>query len=91
MAAIMTALAAAVYLVLGPAQGVKKLMQLTKTSWDFELFLIGLGVLYLLLAWGCEAFVFPGLAWYMGKALQRITQKSKQRKAYKTIQEAMGM
>lgn len=89
MATISLALAITVYLVLGPAHAVKKLMQLTKMSWDFELTLIGFGIVYLPLAWGSERYVFPWLARTVGRLTQSITQKPKRRKRYKTIQEAM--
>lgn len=82
-------LAITIYLVLGPAHAVKKLMQLTKMSWDFELALIGLGIVYLPLAYGSERYVFPRLVRTLGRLRQMITQMPKQRKSYKTIQEAM--
>ncbi len=65
------------------------MMQLTKTSWDFELVLIGAGAAYLALAWGAERYFFPWLAKIVGKAKQAVMREPKRRKKYKTVQEAM--
>ena len=64
-------------------------MQLTKTRWDFELFLLGLGVCYLGIALACEKFVFPRLARALGQLRQAMTKQPKQRKQYKVILESM--
>jgi cation-transporting P-type ATPase 13A2 len=78
-----------VYMVLGPAHWLKKLMQLTKMSWDYELFLLGLGAAYLAVALGSEKFAFQPLARLFGKLKQRISRNPKKRKQYKVIQEWM--
>lgn len=62
-------------------------MQLTRTSWDYELFLIALGVAYLVVAVGYERHFAQRFAKLIGVAKQRVTGKSKDRKKYKVIQE----
>lgn len=76
-------------LVLGPAKWLSDLMQLTYVSWDFKLKLIGLGVIYLVLAWTGENHVFQRLARAIGGGMERFSQTSKKRKEYKLIQERM--
>lgn len=76
-------------MVLQPAHWLRKLMQLTKMSLDYELFLVGLGMLFLILAWAFDRHVATKLAKLVGRAKDRITGTSKQRKQYKIIQEQM--
>lgn len=78
------------YLVLGPVHWLKKGMQLTKISWDFKLFLITLGLIYLGLAWTGEHHLFQRLARVIGTLKQAVTGKRKQRKQYKVIKEEMA-
>jgi len=77
------------YMILGPVRAVKKLMQLTKTSWDFDLFMIGLGLIYCFISSICERFVFERLARLIGMLKERITGVPKKRKEYKRILEGM--
>ena len=83
--------AVTLYMVLGPATTIKKLMELTKTQWDFQLFMILLGGLYLLVGWLSEKFVFPWLARLFGRTKRMITKKPKKRKEYKEILDGMRM
>ena len=76
-------------LVLVQAKWVSHLMQLTYISWDFKLFIIGLGALYVTLAWIGEHYVFQRLARIIGRATTALTKKTKKRKEYKLIQEKM--
>ncbi|RSL40941.1 hypothetical protein CEP53_013061 [Fusarium sp. AF-6] len=76
------------YMILVPAQWVTNLMELTKMSWDYELFLIGLGGTYFVVAWAFEHFLALQLARYIGIVKVRITGKTKKRKEYKVIREA---
>lgn len=76
-------------MTLGPVHWLKHTMQLTKISWDFKLFLITLGFVYLGFAWTGEHYVFQKLARVMGKLKQAVTAKRKQRKQYKVIREEM--
>lgn len=78
-------------MVLGPFPPVKKLMQLTNTRWDFQLFMIFLGVAYLFTAWVSETVVFPWLARMFGAAQQLVTKRQKKRKEYKLIQEGIRL
>ncbi|KAF3760211.1 hypothetical protein M406DRAFT_343355 [Cryphonectria parasitica EP155] len=77
------------YMVMGPARWLAKGMQLTKISWDFKLFLVMLGLVYLVAAWTGEQHVFQKLARVFGKLRQAATGKRKQRKQYKVIREEM--
>ncbi len=85
---VVIALLITVYMILVPAQWVINLMELTKMSWDYELFLIGLGVAYFVVAWAFEHFLALQLARYIGVVKERITGKTKKRKEYKIIREA---
>ncbi|KAF7562565.1 hypothetical protein G7046_g1558 [Stylonectria norvegica] len=80
-----------VYMVLAPAHWLRKLMELTGMSWDYELFLIALGAAYLVIAWGYERYFSLPLARFIGTAKQRITGNLKKRKEYKVIQESLRM
>ncbi|KAK4164861.1 vacuolar cation-transporting ATPase YPK9 [Cladorrhinum sp. PSN259] len=84
-------LAISLFMIGGSAQWLTKFMQLTYTSWDFKLIMVGLGVLYFGLAWFGEHFVFQKLARLIGRAKMAFTQKPKKRKEYKLILEAMAI
>ncbi|KAF4333604.1 ATPase [Fusarium beomiforme] len=84
---ILIALLITVYMILTPAQWVIDLMQLTDMSWDYELFLIGLGVAYFIVAWAFEHFLALRLARVIGSVKQSLTGKAKKRKEYKVIAE----
>ncbi|PSS02441.1 hypothetical protein BD289DRAFT_359689 [Coniella lustricola] len=92
VATISVTLMITLYLVLSPTRWLKKGMQLTKISWDFKLFLIMLGLVYLGAAWTSEHYVFDRLARVIGKLRQATTGRRKKRKQYKLIKdEMMGM
>lgn len=83
----MLALVVTLYLVMGPAHWFKKLMDLTHMSWGYKMFLMGLGVMYLLMAWTFEKHFAMPLARWLGVAKQSMTGRAKRRKEYKTIRE----
>lgn len=89
MITVFGALLVTVYMITEPAHWVKKLMQLTRMSWDYKLFLATLGVIYIALAWGYDKYVATRLARALGHAQQRVTGKTKKRKEYKLIREQM--
>ncbi len=64
-------------------------MQLTYTAWDFKIFIIILGALYLGLSWAGEKLIFQRLARLIGQARQALTREAKTRKQYKVILEQM--
>jgi len=64
-------------------------MELTYLSWNFKGFIIAIGVGYLALAWVGENYVFQRVARVVGQIKEKATNKSKQRKEYKVIQEGM--
>jgi cation-transporting P-type ATPase 13A2 len=89
VATIGTTLLVTGYMVVGPAHWLKKTMQLTYISWDFKLFIIALGVLYIALAWLGQNVVFQRLARLIGQAKESLTKLPKTRKQYKLIRERM--
>ncbi|KAK2047693.1 ATPase [Colletotrichum somersetense] len=91
MATIAVTLMITLYMILVPAHSVRHLMQLTKTSWYFKMFMILLGGVYLATAWASEKYIFQKLAWAVGYFKERVLKRPKQRKAYKVILENMQM
>ncbi|KAH6698709.1 ATPase [Verticillium dahliae] len=89
LATIAITLLLTLYMIMSPAHWVAHLMQLTSTSGDFQLFLVGLGASYLVCAWVAEKLVFQQLARAVGRLKQRLTRQPKKRKLYKTILEEM--
>jgi len=86
---ILAALGISAYLVVAPSEYVAKLMQFTPISTSFKATILGLGALYLLLAWFGEQYIFPGAAKFVGWAKLAISGKPKTRKQYKVIAEKM--
>lgn len=78
-----------IYMVIGPAHWLKKLMQLTNISKHFGLYMLVLGVVYIILAWAGEHIIFQRVARFIGHAKQKLNRGSKKRKEYKVIQEGM--
>lgn len=76
-------------MILFPAHSVKRLMQLTNTNLDFELFMILLGAVYLAAALTSEKYVFQKLARAAGVFKEHVLKTPKQRKQYKIILENM--
>ncbi|KAK1594718.1 ATPase [Colletotrichum navitas] len=91
MATIAVTLMITLYMILGPAHSLRHLMQLTKTSWDFKIFMILLGGVYLATAWTSEKYIFQKLSRAAGYFKERVLKRPKQRKEYKTILESMQM
>ncbi|KAI0157479.1 hypothetical protein GGR57DRAFT_511052 [Xylariaceae sp. FL1272] len=89
MTTIVVAVAIAVYMVFAPARWVRKLMQLTKISTEFKLTLLLLGLIYLVVAYSAEGWVWQRVARGIGKLKTRIRGKGKKRKEYKIIAERM--
>ncbi len=89
MVTIMVALAIVLYMVFTPTHWLRKFMQLTRISVSFKVTLLVLGIVYLVLAWIGENYVFQPLARAFGNAKHSLTKTSKQRKEYKMIYERM--
>lgn len=87
MATTMLALAVTVYMVMGPAHCVRRLMDLTHTSVEYSVFLVGLSVLHLAIMWTFEKHLAMPLARCADVAKRYVTGKAKRRKEYKTIRE----
>ncbi|KAK4127694.1 hypothetical protein N657DRAFT_641704 [Parathielavia appendiculata] len=89
VATIVTALFVTMVMIASPFKWLSKVMQLTYLSWNFKLFIVGLGMLYLALAWTGEHWVFQPLARLIGRLKQSVLKRPKKRKQYKVIQEQM--
>ncbi|PKS05222.1 hypothetical protein jhhlp_008593 [Lomentospora prolificans] len=90
MGTVFITLLVTLYMILGPAAPMKRLMELTKTRWDFQLYMIFLGALYILFAWAFDRVLFPRLARLFGALKLRISNRPKKRKEYKLILESMA-
>ena len=77
------------YMLLNPVHWVRHTMQLTKMNWDYKLFLIVLGLFYLAIAWVFERHISQHLAKLLGHWKEKATGRTKQRKAYKVIDDEM--
>ncbi|RMZ86151.1 hypothetical protein DV737_g202, partial [Chaetothyriales sp. CBS 132003] len=86
---LVIALAISLYLLLDPAQAVKRFMDLTDMSLGYELFLLAIALVGFATASVAEAQVFPLLAKQLGRLMRRLQQPGwrKQRKRYKTQQK----
>ena len=84
---IFVALLITVYMIMAPAKWLSNLMQFTKMSWDYELFLIALGPAYFAVAWAFAHLLALKLATLIGSVQQQLTGKPKQRNEYKVIAE----
>ncbi|OLN95427.1 putative cation-transporting ATPase [Colletotrichum chlorophyti] len=89
MVTVAATLSMTIYMVLGPAHSVKHTMQLTKTTWDFGLFMILLGGVYLAAAWTSEKYFFQKVAKAAGYFKEHVLKRPKERKEYKLILEGM--
>jgi cation-transporting ATPase 13A2 len=77
------------YMTVAPAQWLSDFMDLTPMNWDFKLFIIALGLAYILLAWAGEKYIFPLIARAIGTIKEVVLKRYKKRKEYKLIQERM--
>jgi cation-transporting P-type ATPase 13A2 len=78
-------------MVFAPADWLKKLMQLTKTSRSFQVFIVCLGVVYVVVGWIFERYISGRMVGAIGSLKQRMNGKAKKRKAYKVILEDIRM
>ncbi|KAK2598982.1 hypothetical protein QQS21_005587 [Conoideocrella luteorostrata] len=86
---VTVALVITVYMVLGPAHWLKKLMELSRIEWNYKLFLLLLGLAYFVIAWIFDKYLATPLARSLGQIKVRVTGKAKNRKQYKVIREEM--
>ncbi|OAQ96307.1 hypothetical protein LLEC1_00157 [Akanthomyces lecanii] len=89
IATVLISLAITVFMIVGSSQGLSKLMELTKMSWEYKLFLVGLGCLYLGLAWIFQRYAAAALSKFLGQVKIAATGKPKQRKQYKQIRDEL--
>ncbi|KAK0392169.1 hypothetical protein NLU13_1667 [Sarocladium strictum] len=86
---VVVTLFVSIYMLLSPSRWIRHTMQLTNMSWDYKLFLLGLGVAYLVTAWIFERHLSRQLAKLVGRWKERATGETKKRKAYKIIEDQM--
>lgn len=86
---VLMSLAITVFMIAGSSKWLNKLMELTKMSWDYKLFLVGLGCLYLGVAWTFEKYAAAPMSKFFGQVKIAATGKQKQRKQYKQIQDEL--
>ncbi|KAL2753925.1 hypothetical protein ACRALDRAFT_2108060 [Sodiomyces alcalophilus JCM 7366] len=91
LATVGITLVGTLYMILSPAKWVQRLMQLTKISSDFKLFMIALGGVYFIVAWSSEKIIFPRLARWVGELQETVLRRPKQRKTHKLIREQMRL
>ncbi len=72
-----------------PAKWLEKFMQLTKMSLDFELFILGLGVTFLIVASLGEKIIFPWMSRQLGNIMKKTSKTPKEKKTYKKVQEQL--
>lgn len=77
------------YMLLSPTKWVRHTMQLSKMTWDYEIFLLGLGLVYFVLSWIYEKHIAVRLGKVLGILRERLTGHPKQRKEYKLILDSM--
>lgn len=76
-------------MILGPAHGVQRLMELSPVHRDFKLFLLLLGASYFVLAWTFEKHLAMRLAKIIGQLRVRVFANVKRRKRYKVIRDEL--
>lgn len=77
------------YLTILPGAWVTRTMQLTSMSWHYKMFLVLLGVAYLIISLLFERYLAKVFGKHLGRWKERVTGKRKQRKAYKAIEDEM--
>ncbi|KAL2266535.1 hypothetical protein VTJ83DRAFT_5887 [Remersonia thermophila] len=87
---VVVTLAATLGMVIYPPTAIANFMELTFLSWGFKGFVVSLGVVYWVLAWFGEHWVFPGFARMIGQVKQGVFKRPKVRKQYKVILEKMA-
>ena len=76
-------------MVVAPAHWLKKLMELTQMSWGFKMYIIALGIAYMLAGWVFERYLSGRLVRMIGDIKHKMSGTGKKRKAYKVILESM--
>jgi cation-transporting ATPase 13A2 len=86
---VVMTLAVSAYMLFAPARWLASLMQLTKMSFDFKIFLLGLGLVFHVVAWTFDRYIAANLAKGVAVLQKRLFGKEKKRKEYKLISEGM--
>jgi cation-transporting ATPase 13A3/4/5 len=80
------------YMLLDPAEWLYKLMELTYTSSGFKALLFAIALIGFFISYGCEIWIFPKLARWIGRVKAKISPSlKKKRKEYKIILEGMRL
>jgi cation-transporting ATPase 13A2 len=86
---VVIALLISAWMVVAPAHWLKKLMELTEMSWGFEMYILVLGVIYVLAGWVFEKYVSGRLVRVIGDLKHKMSGTGKKRKTYKVILESL--
>ncbi|KAM3513218.1 hypothetical protein MY11210_003160 [Beauveria gryllotalpidicola] len=86
---ILLTLAITLFMISGSSKWLNELMELTKMPWEYRLFLVGLGLLYLGVGWVFERHAATSLSRFFGKIKIAATGNQKQGKQYKKIRDGL--
>lgn len=87
MVTMVVTLALSTYLLIGPAQWLYKLMNLTEISNPFKLFIFGAAIMVFGISYVAEKQVFPKVSNGIEWIATRVRRTPKQRKKYKTLEK----
>lgn len=86
---IVLSLLLTICMVLSPGHWLKKTMELTSMELSYKIFLVGLGVFYLGVAWVFQKYGALPIAKALGNLRIAVTGNKKRRKEYKHILEEL--
>ncbi|KAM3548455.1 hypothetical protein ARSEF4850_009404 [Beauveria asiatica] len=89
IATVFLTLTITLFMVAGSSRWLNKLMELTKMPWEYRLFLVSLGLLYLGVGWVFERHAAIPLSRVFGKIKIAATGHRKQGKQYKQIRDGL--
>ncbi|OAA45189.1 ATPase type 13A2 [Beauveria brongniartii RCEF 3172] len=89
IATVLLTLTITLFMIAGSSIWLNKLMELTKMPWEYRLFLVSLGLLYLGVAWVFERHAAIPLSRFFGKIKIAATGHRKQGKQYKQIRDGL--
>lgn len=87
---IVVTLLFSLYMLLDPAKGLQRFMDLTDMSFDYALFLLALAAVGFIISYLAERYLFAAMAKWIGNVKKRLRPSHpKKRKRYKEILEDM--
>jgi cation-transporting ATPase 13A3/4/5 len=85
-------LALSIFMMTGSSKVFTRVMQLTRMSTEYKIFLVFLALCSLVISWIGEKRLFPYLARVLGRGFLRLRpNRQKKRRQYKVVQEEMRM